>query len=225
MANLKTLAELRDSARQTADMENDSLFISDAEANAYINDSIAELYNIMTEGAERQLFAKNSPILVKDGDFAYVLPDDFYKLASVHVYQNGRYEMATQGDPSEYPNLASQSNTYCSTIYRYFLRFNPMTGKKHIYVFPPPPNTELALTYVPSPPSLTSDSETIDGIAGWHEYIIVDAAIKMLQKEETDTQALELRKMDIKGIIVEHARSLDVHHPKSIRKMRKFPRG
>lgn len=34
----------------------------------------------------------------------------------------------------------------------------------------------------------------IDGIAGWEDFVIVDAAIKMMQKEETDSAQLERQK-------------------------------
>ena len=33
-----------------------------------------------------------------------------------------------------------------------------------------------------------------DGISGWLEYVITDAAIKMLQKEESDTSTLQFQK-------------------------------
>jgi hypothetical protein len=44
------------------------------------------------------------------------------------------------------------------------------------------------------PTYLTSDSDLFDGYSGWEEYVIVDAAIKCLEKEESNTAALMNRK-------------------------------
>jgi len=42
--------------------------------------------------------------------------------------------------------------------------------------------------------SVGPGSLVADGISGWLEYVITDAAIKMLQKEESDTSVLQLQK-------------------------------
>jgi hypothetical protein len=41
---------------------------------------------------------------------------------------------------------------------------------------------------------LTPGSLVADGVSGWLEYVITDAAIKMMQKEESDTSVLQLQK-------------------------------
>lgn len=41
-------------------------------------------------------------------------------------------------------------------------------------------------------------SQTVDGVSGWEEYIIIDAAIKCKDKEESDVVVLAGRKADMK---------------------------
>ena len=45
--------------------------------------------------------------------------------------------------------------------------------------------------YVPTCPELTSDTDNVDGIAGWERLIVLDAAIKARMKEETDISELQ----------------------------------
>ncbi len=45
-----------------------------------------------------------------------------------------------------------------------------------------------------SSPMLSNGSQVADGISGWLEYVVTDAAIKMLQKEESDTTLLLAQK-------------------------------
>jgi hypothetical protein len=50
----------------------------------------------------------------------------------------------------------------------------------------------------------------LDGISGWTEYVIVDAAIKCLVKEETDPSALMATKAGLIKRIEEAAGNRDV---------------
>lgn len=43
-----------------------------------------------------------------------------------------------------------------------------------------------------------SDATTIDGIAGWEEYVIIDAAIKAIVKQEGDISSLAAQKMSMR---------------------------
>ena len=68
-----TLAELRTQSRQRADMEN-SNFISDTELTSYINNSIAELHDIMAEAYGSEYFVTTTTFSVTSGDDTYSLP-------------------------------------------------------------------------------------------------------------------------------------------------------
>jgi uncharacterized protein YdcH (DUF465 family) len=64
--------------------------------------------------------------------------------------------------------------------------------------------------------ALLADTDIIDGVSGWTEYIIVDAAIKALHKEESDTTALMAQKMALKQRIEETAMNRDAGQPDAI---------
>ncbi len=53
------------------------------------------------------------------------------------------------------------------------------------------------LWYIPRATELVNDSDSFDGINGWEEYIIVDVAIKVLQKEESDVTVFALQKGEL----------------------------
>jgi len=50
---------------------------------------------------------------------------------------------------------------------------------------------------------LTTDSQVVDGVSGWEEFIVVDAARKMLQKEESSTTGVERDLMRLRTRIEE----------------------
>lgn len=55
-----------------------------------------------------------------------------------------------------------------------------------------------------------------DGISGWLEYVVTDAAIKMLQKEESDTSVLQLQKAALIRRIEAAAENRDAGSPATI---------
>ena len=80
MALTVTLANLRTRVLRRADHENDS-FVSTAEANDLVNQSIRELFDILVLTAE-DYFTSVTPftITLNSTDTSYSLPSDFYKL-------------------------------------------------------------------------------------------------------------------------------------------------
>lgn len=54
-----------------------------------------------------------------------------------------------------------------------------------------------------------NDSTLVDGLAGWEEYIVIDAAIKAQIKQENDIQPLLVQKADIKARIESMAEGRD----------------
>lgn len=61
--------------------------------------------------------------------------------------------------------------------------------------------------------SFYDDSTSIDGIAGWEEYVIVDAAMKAKIKNEEDISALAMQKEEMKKRIESMAEGRDSGQP------------
>jgi hypothetical protein len=54
------------------------------------------------------------------------------------------------------------------------------------------------------------DSTTIDGVSGWEEYIVVDAALKAMGKEEDDVSLPAQQKLFLKQRLIDMAANRDV---------------
>jgi hypothetical protein len=61
----------------------------------------------------------------------------------------------------------------------------------NISLLPAPSGGTYRHIYIPAPADLSGDSDTVDGVSGWEEFIVVDTAKKMLQKEESSTATIE----------------------------------
>lgn len=64
--------------------------------------------------------------------------------------------------------------------------------------------------------SMAGDTLTADGVSGWLEYVITDAAIKALQKEESDTTTLQFQKQALIKRIEAAAENRDAGSPATI---------
>ena len=67
-----------------------------------------------------------------------------------------------------------------------------------------------------TPPVVVEPNTVADGISGWLEYVITDAAIKMLQKEESDTSVLQFQKAALIKRIEAAAENRDAGNPATI---------
>lgn len=84
--------------------------------------------------------------------------------------------------------------------------------------FIPTPSTGQYITvwYIPRAQILLKDIDVCDFVSGWSEYIIVLAAIKALQKEESDVSILAAELMSLKKRIEETATNRDAGQPDTI---------
>ena len=74
----------------------------------------------------------------------------------------------------------------------------------------------VRIWYAPRPSSLLLDTDIIDGISGWEDFCILDAAIKALKKEESDTSALEMELAGILSRIEEASENRDIGEPETV---------
>jgi hypothetical protein len=203
-----TLASMREQARQRADMVN-SEFCSDAEINQYINNSAAELYDLLVSVNE-DYFVSSTPqsISVTSGTDSYDLAADFYKALGVDLYLNGSWVTMK-------PFMFAERNAYQGMMFDMPFRYR-IRGGKISFVPVPSGNHTVQIWYIPRFTALASDAATFDGINGWEEYVIVDAAIKMLQKEESDVSVLLAQKEALKARINTMAANRDSGSPQRI---------
>lgn len=61
-----------------------------------------------------------------------------------------------------------------------------------------------------------SDATTIDGVSGWEEYIVCDAALKAMGKEEDDVSLMAQEKLAMKQRLIDMASNRDAANPATV---------
>lgn len=197
---MPTLAELRTQIRQRADMEH-SEFISDAELDAWIGASLHELYGLLVQSFGDNYYVADPHEFSTDGSTSYALPDDCFKLLGVDLYQGGRWRSLRPF------NFAERNRRHLVSTPRYQLRGN------RIALEPAASGQQLRLWYVPRLDVPTEDEDTVDGVNGWEEYVVVDCVIKAHQKEESDPSVAMAQKAALVRRIESEAANRDAGTP------------
>lgn len=215
------LSQIRTQVRQKADIENDGEHVTDTEIDGYINDSIRTLHSLLVDGTDGQLFAKNAGVLTKIGTYSYQLPSDFSQLVSVDIRVQNWYVRSIQADPQDYAQLTDLRNYGNWTPRRHFLRWSLAQNRAELFIFPEPTNTaDVAVQYVPSAPTLSADTDNLRWPDFWYQWVVLDAAIQCVNKEESLSQPLAMERDRIERRIRDHIRSMTVTEVKTIRKPR-----
>lgn len=172
---MPTLLQLRDRAKQESDNVGQG-FITDSEWNNYIAGSYLELYGLIVTAFGNDYFTQ-TPLapytFTTDGvNELFALPVEFFKLLAVDIQLSApNYWVSLK------PFQMSERNDF-----GYLGTMIPMAGQT------------IRLLYVPRATVPAADGFVIDGVNGWEEYIVVDACIKALAKEEADVTSFAARK-------------------------------
>jgi hypothetical protein len=217
VATTMTLLQLRTAVRERADQVN-STFISDSELTSYIQQSSFELYDVLVQKYGDAYFVKNPPATITtDGtNEVFALPTDLYKLLGVDLQTSG----APNGWLTLRPFNMAERNRYWRPNAAPIVGFTSLRYRlagSNLWLTPLPAASQtLRVWYVPRLTTYTGDSDTLDGISGWTEYVIVDAAIKCMVKEESDPSALMAQKAALLKRIEEAAGNRDEGAPPTV---------
>lgn len=215
-----SLGQLRLASQQRADRVN-SNFVTKAEWNSYINQSAFELYDLLVTTFEDYYVA--APFVFQtDGstdryDLSVLVPD-FYKLLGVDSGLNetgNAYWTVKKFDFIArnrylFPQMTS---TYLGP---FNLQYRLLGSTKLMFIPQPSAGTFIKLWYVPRMTELLADTDILDGVSGWVEYVIIDAAIKALQKEESDVSVLMAQKQAMLDRIQTTAMNRDIGQPDTV---------
>ena len=192
--NTLTLANLITGVRRRADMEG-STFVSDAEIVDYINVAMAEVHDILVTKFEDYYVSTQTYTLPADNPGT--LPATFYKALGVDFDVGGltyRLKPYSFQERAIYNSPGMVASMITNTMYH-------VQGTQIKFIPEPTTSGTITLHYVPEPTyfSSGSTSATVVSVApqvakGYEEYVVIDAAIKCLQKEESDVQVLLVQK-------------------------------
>lgn len=223
-----TVGNLRLQCQQRCNFENQP-FITNQEWNSYINESYKELFDIIVQKFGSDYYvATPYTYTTSQSTQLYPLPTDFYKLLGVEIALNPsdsnswislRQFEFVQRNLYNYPNVFT---FYGVTNLRYRL------NGTNLYVVPAPTSGQtIRIWYAPRPNQLISDTDTVDAISGWEEYIIADCCIKALTKEESDASVFMVQKQALLKRIEEASENRNIGDPQCVSdsKLRNFAWG
>lgn len=203
-----TLQEFRERARERADMEN-SRFISDAELNRYINLSITELYDLLITSRGENYYVSSYSFTTTGGTDSYALPSGMLKLLGVDLVRGANSAYSLKSFKWQERNRFREPYFLNDSInLEYQIR-----GSNLVFTPVPQDNQSIKLWYIPAATALVQNTDAFDGINGWEEYVVIDAAIKMLVKEESDVQELLLAKEQMRTRILQASSARDSNEP------------
>jgi len=201
-------------------------FISDPELISYINQSYFELYDLLVQKYGDDYFVAPSINISTDGQsYLYPLPDGtlyagapaFYKVLGLDLNLN---PISNDSFITIPPFMFAERNRYSVPNMQAFygltnLRYR-LQGNNVWFTPTPAASQTIRVWYIPRLSSLVNLTDVCDGVSGWTEYIIVDAAIKMMQKEESDVTVLGLQKAALVQRIEAAAENRDAGNPQVV---------
>ena len=227
-----SLGQIRLLAQQRADRVN-SNFVTMPEWNTYINQSYFELYDLLVTRFEDEFVAPLAIFQTDGSTFQYPLPDGviqfqtmtgslftakpFYKLLGVDcgiALNNNAWVTLSKfkfvgRNSYVYPNITSTFLGVFNLQYR-------LIDNTIMFIPTPSAGQYIRMWYIPKLTQLLKDTDIVDGVSGWTEYIVVDAAIKALTKEESDISALMAQKQALLDRIESTAQNRDAGMPETV---------
>jgi len=200
--------------RYIAQLRSDKLnseYLTTDEWNSNINQSIYELYDIMVSKFGDNYFFAPPLQIPLSGQISYTMPDGSnYPLSqqiqggtgnALACYKLNGVDLCISGTQSNIGNNSgwiplprtnwSDRDKYtifpgqaANLFYGYQMSYALMGNQ--LYIFPPNTNSTLRIWYVPIMTQLLQDTDMLAfSLSGWVEYVINDAAMKAMVKEES----------------------------------------
>lgn len=199
-------------------------FLSDAEVDGYVNAAAAELWDLRCGLYEDEYTERVEIPAATSGPLDI---SDMSTLAGLLIPLGSEADRLLKLRRLEYRDGAGKWRTLQRIDLGEWDAFNTSPARgwpiaysligASIYILPEGGPTHLyRIWYVPAFRALTGDASTLDGLDYWHEYVVVDAAIRCLQKEESDVSVLMAQKQALKQRIVSIAAGRDASGPAHI---------
>lgn len=208
---MSTLLEVRTRVRQRSGHEHSQEFVTDAELNQLINLKYKELYGLLS----RLGLARNETAfaIAANGSETYALPDDFWALLA--VFRDDGLGARTYLTRHDHRYRSSTENSGPASTYRvrgYTIEFNTR-----------PSDGDYTLVYIPVPATLAADTDELDDVLGWDEYIVVAVSLAVAIKDKVDTTDLRVDLAELKERIIDEAKAVELSENPTVQDVRRGP--
>lgn len=211
--------------RQESDTENDQ-HVTDAEITTYINKSRFRLYAKLVTSFGDDYYNAKAQITTDGVNTEFNLPDGTLYSGAPPVFKLGLLEAIGGGNVS--PNNPvtlhkfnmREKNRYQRPLSalaspNFFPRAR-IVGSKLIFTPLPAGGLVCQLWYAPMLAPLVNLTDVAEDWNGWLELVIIDAALKIIGKQERDPSLLAARKAEILVEINQEVANRDMGEPNTV---------
>lgn len=212
-----SLGELRLRCQQRADRVN-SNFVTLPEWNFFINQAALELYDLLITVYEDYYVAPRLQFATDGTSTQYALPNGLNYAGAPAFYKLYGVDLGLNNTPNAWTTLKKfdfiQRNRYVfpqitTSLLGVFNMQYRLIGDKIQFIPLPSGGQYVGLWYFPRLNTLLKDSDILDGVSGWTQYVIIRAAKYALDKEESDTTSLTEEIVFLKQRIEDSAQNRD----------------
>ncbi len=178
-----TLAQLTLRARERADMVG-SDFVSDDNFYIWITEAHQKLHGMLVDALAETYMYELASFTTTTGQIDFAVPCCFYKLYGVDMEINGEIVALKPFNRAE-RNIYRNRDGGSTVAPMYSLSGN------NLKLYPvPPAGLTGEIMYAPEATRLTLSTDQVSYPNGWERFIVIDAAIQALLKEESSVTAL-----------------------------------
>jgi hypothetical protein len=215
MADPVKLSTIVTRIQRLADMENATDFVSTTFIKDLVNQSLAELIDLLRSHFGQEYHRKSHALSIVSGTRSYPLPSDFLALLYAEM------ELSTSDTRRIHPytiHTASHARTLHGLDPIFYRIGERGSSNARMIDFLPSPTAShtINIYYIPTAPQLVNDDDTFDAVNGWEDYIVWDVVAALLAKEESDMSYAIGKRESIKRRIESLAGATDQGSPEVI---------
>jgi len=207
VARTFTLLQIRDRVRELVDAEQ-MRALSDLELNKRISSAYARYYAKLVKpglGFPTEI----TQTITATATSNYTLPPDHFSTMRVDYLNSSIWQPLWEVDIREVHEVELSNSGGPSYAYR-------LAGPNLLLYPIPAIGGVYRHIYAPAPVDLTDDTQLLDGVCGWEEAVILDAAIRAALKWEGDTNDLRAERNSLDERIDEEVQMRSINKAKRI---------
>jgi hypothetical protein len=189
----QTLDDMQRRCLLRAEMPLDTQRYEDGELLNYVNQSLGELYDLLVSSYGVDNFLDAYEFATVAGQTRYNLPVNFYKSAGLDLKApDNKYYTLSQFNHADRNLYLNAPDFFVDGVPRHRYRIRNM----HLDILPAPEAAHnCTLHFIPQVTRLVSSSDVISNsiVESWLEYVEVDVAAKLLEKDEDLERAAGLK--------------------------------